>query len=560
MRLPPLTRLGRRAATAAAAVVGLLFSSLALAPAGQAAAPAEDAPISAAATGFHIENGRLVEANGNDFVMRGVNHAHAWYPNETDSFADIKAMGANTVRVVLGSGQRWGPNSASDVSNVISLCKQNRLICVLEVHDTTGYGEEGAAATLDQAANYWISIQSALQGQEEYVILNIGNEPWGNTNYTGWTAATQNAISKLRNAGFDHTLMVDAPNWGQDWTGTMRDNAQAVFDSDPDANTIFSVHMYGVYDTAAEVQSYLNTFVDAGLPILVGEFGFNHSDGNPDEDAIMATTEQLGLGYLGWSWSGNGGGVEYLDLVTSFDPAQLTSWGQRLFNGANGIAATSEEAEVYGGGGDPGDTQAPTAPGTPSASGVTSTSVALSWSAATDNVGVTGYDVVRVNGSTETVVASSTGTGVTVSGLAADTSYTFAVYAKDAAGNRSTRSGTVAVTTASGGTPGASCGVAYDVIGDWGSGFQGQITIHNTGTSPISGWSLGFGFANGQGISNMWGGSPAQSGGTVTVTPASYTSTIPAGGSVTIGFTASRGSTNSEPAAFTLSGGTCQTL
>jgi mannan endo-1,4-beta-mannosidase len=105
--------------------------------------------------------------------------------------------------------------------------------------------------------------------------------------------------------------------------------------------------MYGVYDTAAEINDYLNTFVDAGLPILVGEFGINHSDGDPDEATIMATTTELGLGYIGWSWSGNSGGVEYLDMVTGFNPDQLTEWGERFFNGANGIAETSQEATIY---------------------------------------------------------------------------------------------------------------------------------------------------------------------------------------------------------------------
>jgi mannan endo-1,4-beta-mannosidase len=62
--------------------------------------------------------------------MRGINHPHIWFQNQTTSFANIKALGANTVRVVLGSGKRWGPST--DVANVISLCKQNRLICVLE--------------------------------------------------------------------------------------------------------------------------------------------------------------------------------------------------------------------------------------------------------------------------------------------------------------------------------------------------------------------------------------------------------------------------------------------
>ena len=178
--------------------------------------------------------------------------------------------------------------------------------------------------------------------------------------------------------------------------------------------------------------------------------------------------------------------------------SQLSTWGQRIFNGANGIAQTAKEATVYGGGTGT-DTQAPTAPGTPTASAITATSTTLTWAAATDNVGVTGYDVVRVNGTTETAAAASTTSTVTVTGLTAATAYTFAVYARDAAGNRSPRSATVSVTTSpGGGTPGAGCSVAYRVVGDWQGGFQGDITLRNTGTTAITGWTLGFAFAGGQ--------------------------------------------------------------
>ena len=89
------------------------------------------------------------------------------------------------------------------------------------------------------------------------------------------------------------------------------------------------------------------------------------------------------------------------------------------------------------------DTIAPTAP-TLSASGTTQTTTDLSWSGATDNVAVTGYDVLR-NG----VVIGSTTTATTfaVTGLTASTAYTFNVRAKDAAGNVSVNSNTVNVTT-----------------------------------------------------------------------------------------------------------------
>ncbi|MFI0718499.1 cellulose binding domain-containing protein [Streptomyces sp. NPDC021224] len=210
------------------------------------------------------------------------------------------------------------------------------------------------------------------------------------------------------------------------------------------------------------------------------------------------------------------------------------------------------------GGSSGGDTQAPTAPGAPTASAVTSGSVTLSWTAATDNVGVTGYDVVRVSGSTETAAASSTTNQAVVTGLTAGTAYTFAVYARDAAGNRSSRSTTTTVTTTTG-TPTGTCGIGYQVTNSWSGGFQGEIVISNTSSTPLDGWTLAFSFTAGQTITQMWGGTPAQNGSAVTVTPADYTRAIPAGGSVTIGFLANQGGTNPAPTAFVLNGGTCTT-
>jgi mannan endo-1,4-beta-mannosidase len=541
-----------RLLTGLAALIGLVAAGI-LHP-----AVAQARPSGTQATGLHISEGRLLEGNGNDFVMRGVNHAHTWYPGETRSLADIKALGANTVRVVLSDGHRWSENSPADVANVVTQCKANRLICVLEVHDTTGYGEEPAAGTLDHAADYWIGLKDVLAGEEDYVIVNIGNEPWGNTDPAGWTEPTVAAVQKLRAAGFRHTLMVDAPNWGQDWQGVMRADARTVHDADPTGNLIFSIHMYSVYDTAQEITDYLNAYVDAGLPILIGEFGGPADQwGDPDEDTMMAAAEQLGLGYLAWSWSGNTDPV--LDLAIDFDPSRLSSWGERVFHGANGIAETAEEATVFGSGG-PDDTEAPTAPGAPAATAVTDTSVTLGWSPATDDVGVTGYDVVRVGDGTETVAASSTTATATVTGLTANTAYTFAVYARDAAGNRSARSATVDVTTdEDGSTPGATCSVGYRVVGEWPGGFQGEIVLRNTGTAPIGPWTLAFTFPDGQTITHMWGGTPVQTGGAVSVTPAPYTATVPAGGTVALGFTAGKGGTNTAPAAFSLDGSVCTT-
>jgi mannan endo-1,4-beta-mannosidase len=300
-------------------------------------------PPANAAVGLHISGRAVVEAGGEPFVMRGVNHPHVWYTNRTGSFADIKAAGANTVRVVLGTGKRWGPSA--DVAEVVSLCKQNRLICVLEVHDTTGYGEEAAAASLDEAADYWIGQKAVLAGQENYVVINLGNEPIGNVDAGQWAAATANAIRKLRDNGFEHLLMADAPNWGQDWTNTMRADAATVWEADSLRNTVFSIHMYSVYNTAASITGYFDAFEDLGLPLVVGEFGWQHQPGEVDHETILAETQARGIGWLAWSWSGNTDPI--LDMTADFDAARLTTFGERIVNGADGLRATAKEATIY---------------------------------------------------------------------------------------------------------------------------------------------------------------------------------------------------------------------
>ncbi|NUW42775.1 NPCBM/NEW2 domain-containing protein, partial [Nonomuraea rhodomycinica] len=94
-----------------------------------------------------------------------------------------------------------------------------------------------------------------------------------------------------------------------------------------------------------------------------------------------------------------------------------------------------------------GDTTAPSAPTGLTATNVTSNSVDLTWSASTDDVAVTGYQIYRGT----TLAGSSTGTRFTATGLTAATPYTFTVKAVDAARNISEASNAVTVTTSGNG-------------------------------------------------------------------------------------------------------------
>jgi mannan endo-1,4-beta-mannosidase len=205
---------------------------------------------------------------------------------------------------------------------------------------------------LSNATSYWTNqeIAGALRGQEAYVIINVGNEPNGNNTTSTWASSHVTAVQAIRNANLNHTLMVDAPNWGQDWTNTMRDGAgSSIWNADPRRNLVFSVHMYDVYSSGSTVSNYFNNFLSRySAPLVVGEFAADHgSAGNVDEAAIMMYAETLGIGYLGWSWSGNGSDLRSLDITNNFNASSLTSWGDRLVNGANGLRATAQRCSCF---------------------------------------------------------------------------------------------------------------------------------------------------------------------------------------------------------------------
>jgi hypothetical protein len=122
------------------------------------------------------------------------------------------------------------------------------------------------------------------------------------------------------------------------------------------------------------------------------------------------------------------------------------------------------------------DVTAPTAP-TLSASGTTSTSTNLSWSGATDALGVTGYDIYQGS----SLIGSTASTTYTATSLSPSTTYSFTVRAKDAAGNVSASSNTVSVTTSAGSSV-SYCSAAATNTADERIGNVKFGTINNTST------------------------------------------------------------------------------
>ncbi|WP_327287626.1 glycoside hydrolase family 6 protein [Streptomyces sp. NBC_01198] len=103
---------------------------------------------------------------------------------------------------------------------------------------------------------------------------------------------------------------------------------------------------------------------------------------------------------------------------------------------------------------------------------------------------------------------------------------------------------------------GAACSVSYKIASAWTGGFTADVTVRNTGSTAVNGWSLKWTFPADQKITNAWNARTSQSGTAVTATDLGYNGAVPAGGSTNFGFQGT-GSSTTSPSAFTLNGGAC---
>jgi hypothetical protein len=104
--------------------------------------------------------------------------------------------------------------------------------------------------------------------------------------------------------------------------------------------------------------------------------------------------------------------------------------------------------------------------------------------------------------------------------------------------------------------PVGACRVTY-VVNAWNTGFTASVTIANTGTSTINGWSLVFTLPSGQTITSGWNATYSPTSGQVTARSVSYNGNLPPGGSTSIGFQANHTGNTDRPGSFTLNGAAC---
>ena len=304
-------------------------------------------------TGFFVLNGKLYDANGVEFRIRGVDRNH--YDMDAPG---IPKTHANTERTVLFFNGEWGSTMTRNVQVMQQDMINNHIVPMPGNWEGTC---DESTATLTTIVDRWVAQVSTYKALDKYMILNIANE-WGPSDSTVWRDSYVTAIQRLRTAGYTCTISVDSGGCGQD-NADLAKYAQAVFDADPQKNVIFDQHIYGNWGLDAQKQSWqqgliagFDALVATGLPVIIGEFGPGRNIGpsptNITPQAIIQAAEARNLGWLAWAWDDNpSAGDDWFALSLNGDynsSADLTTFGKSVVEGPGyGLLALAKPATAW---------------------------------------------------------------------------------------------------------------------------------------------------------------------------------------------------------------------
>jgi len=542
----------------AAAVCGLLVAvgMVAVAAPAQASGPLNDhAAAHGKFIGNAVDNYELADSAyppviASEFGQLTPANAMKWDATEPNRGQFNYARGDEIVNLARQNGQTvrghtlvWHNQTPSWVQNLSAA--ELRTALVNHITNVVGHYEGQLYA--------WDVVNEALNEDG-----TLRNSFWLQKLGEGYIA---DAFRAARAADPDVKLYIN--DYNTDGTGAKSDGMYRLVQSlqaagVPIDGVGFQSHLAVQYGFPTNMRQNLQRFADLGLDVAITELDVRMqlptssakltTQANYFRDvtlACLAVARCVGVTMWG-----------YTDKY-SWVPDTFPGEGAALVADANFQRKPAYTAmhDALAGGSTP-DTTPPTTPGTPVASGVTATTVVLSWSAATDSggSGLAGYTVSSASGA---VLGQSSTTSVTLTGLTPSTQYSVSVRARDGAGNLSTASGSVSFTTLAGSS--SSCRVAYSAE-NWGGGggFTAGVTITNTGAAAVNGWTLGFSFPSSQRVTTPgWSATWSQNGAAVTATNLSWNGTIAPNASVSIGFNGTYSGTNTAPSVFTVNGGTC---
>ncbi len=360
---------------------------------------------------------------------------------------------------------------------------------------TNGATISGAATTLSATATDASGVASVVFKIDGTAIATVTTAPYttslNTTSYTNGSHTLTAVATDTKANSATATLSIIVSNTVTDSTppsvptglsataiSSSVINLSWTASTDNVGVTEYRIYRGGVQIATSTTTSYSNTGLSAGTPYSYTVAAYDAAGNNSAQSTAASATTQnaadvtapttptnltataTSSSQINLSWTASTDAVGVTGYKIYRGGTYLATSTTTLYNNTGLTASTAYTYTVaaYDAAGNnsaqsssatattqapAGDATPPSAPTGLASSSITQTSAVISWTASTDNVGVTGYDIYK-NGS---LAGSSAGTSYTASGLTASTTYSFTVKAKDAAGNISASSTALSVVT-----------------------------------------------------------------------------------------------------------------
>lgn len=295
---------------------------------------------------MYVKGRFLYTAAHEKVVLRGVNEMIIWSNDITGKkiLPEIAKTGANSMRLVWTT-----QGDPKQLDELIQNCLRNAMIPMVELHDATGDWSK-----LPIVIDYWKrdDVKEVMNKHKKWVLLNIANEVGKHEGDSVFVANYKNAITELRNTGYEMPLIIDAPDWGKDEKVIGR-NWKELLNHDPLKNVIFSVHTYWIKNAQERMDTFLTQVVDEEIPFIFGEGpqpnGYDCDTAFPYLDCMKQCQEKE-IGWLNWSWGaqrngdcGKDGEQSSFDITTDGKYGNWNNdWGRlTMVDDKNSIQKTS---------------------------------------------------------------------------------------------------------------------------------------------------------------------------------------------------------------------------
>jgi mannan endo-1,4-beta-mannosidase len=221
------------------------------------------------------------------------------------------------------------------------------MLPMLELHDATGKWE-----MLDSCVQFWLrpDVTAVLKKYEKFLLLNIANE-CGNGTVPQAVFGEKYAavVKKMRAAGINVPLVIDAANWGRN-ENYLLENAAQLLKADPLHNLIFSWHIWDAGIAESRIRSAIDRSITQDICMLIGEFA-------PMEvqckccipyKFILSYAQQKNIGWLAWSWGPGNADCAQMDMTKTTAFETLFDWGLEVaITDSNSIKNTADRPKIF---------------------------------------------------------------------------------------------------------------------------------------------------------------------------------------------------------------------